>query len=118
MAYHKCGILFLAAWMGGLSPASALECPLPQTTTQRGALKESPRIITEQAQTLAAQGSAAIPSLIHALHKRFPHSTNAEITDYLITAYCPVLNRKRALSDSQRKSRLEQFGDQVRSSLQ
>ena len=109
---------FLAMFGSGLSPASALECPSPQMVTQPGALKETARTIAQRAQALAEHGQSAIPSMIYTLRRNFPKSTNAEITNYLITAYCPVLNKKAELSDGQRKVELEQFGNQVRANLQ
>jgi hypothetical protein len=117
MTIDKTGTLLLVLLIFSLSPASALECPLPQKVTEQGALKESRETIEQRAQLRTAQVSSAIPSLVHALRKKFPTSTDAEITDYLITAYCPVLNQKAELSDDQRKAQLEQFGDQVRGDL-
>jgi hypothetical protein len=105
--------------LSGLSvlPASALECPLAQSTTQPGALRESRQTIAMRARTLESRGSAAIPSIIFSLRSKYPHSTDAEITNYLITAYCPVLNREPALTDNQKRASLERFADQVRARL-
>jgi hypothetical protein len=116
----KFGMLF---WMVGLAvmsvaPAQALECPNPQKSGSRGALMETPATIASRDQTLAARGSAAIPTIIFSVRKRHPHASNAEITNYMITAYCPVLNRKSELSDDQRRAALEAFASQVRGRLQ
>jgi len=109
----------LTAWMGiALStPALALECPQPQMQASHGALKESPNVIQTRSATLKAQGSAAIPSLIFQLRKSHPGSTNAEITNYLITAYCPVVNEKAQLNETQKKKVLTRFADQARRQL-
>jgi len=110
-------LVCFAVLIGGLSQASALECPLPQARAQVGVLKETRTTIAKRAQLLDQKGSAAVPTIIFTLRQKFPNSSNAEITNYLITAYCPVLNRKHELSDDQRRQRLEQFGDQVRDNL-
>jgi hypothetical protein len=100
------------------APARALECPNPQLVGSEGALIETPAIIASRGHTLAARGSAAVPSIIFSLRKKYPHASDAEITNYMITAYCPVLNRKTGLTGAQRKSDLEKFANQVRARLQ
>jgi hypothetical protein len=101
-----------------VAPSEALECPIPQLVGTKGALVETPATIASRARTLAARGSAAIPSMIFSVRKNNPHASDAEITNYMITAYCPVLNRKSGLSDDQRKAALERFASQVRARLQ
>jgi hypothetical protein len=98
-------------------PAEALECPNPQLVGSKGALVETAATIASRGHTLAARGSAAIPSIIFSVRKNNPHASDAEITNYMITAYCPVLNRKSVLSDDQRKAALERFASQVRARL-
>jgi hypothetical protein len=101
----------------GVFPAMALECPAAQSTTERGVLREPQRTIAMRARTLANRGSAAIPGIIYSLRSKYPHSTDAEVTNYLITAYCPVINREAALSENQKRRSLERFADQVRARL-
>jgi hypothetical protein len=119
MMVGKFNILsFLVMLAAGSVPASALECPSPQMVTQPGALKETSKTVAERSHVLAVQGESAIPAMIYILRQKFPKSTNAEIVDYLITAYCPALNDKTELSETERKARLMRFGDQVRARLQ
>jgi hypothetical protein len=98
-------------------PASALECPVPQMEASDGTLKETPAAITAASQTLAARGSAAIPGMIYRLRQRFPRSSNAAIMNYMVTAYCPVVNRKTAISENQKKALLTRFESQITARL-
>ena len=90
------------------SPALALDCPQAQSHNVRGALKETAQITAAQS-GLAARGSAAIPSLIFQIRKNNPDSTDGEITNYLITAYCPVVNGRQELSEQQKRADLARF---------
>ena len=67
--------------------------------------------------TLAARGSAAIPGLIFQIRRDHSGSTNGEIINYLITAYCPVVNGRQELSEQQKRDELNQFSSQVRRQL-
>jgi hypothetical protein len=111
--------LALVVCLGGAAttPALALECPQPQMQASHGALKETPQVIATRSATLKARGSAAIPQLIFQIRKSDPGSSDAEITNYLMTAYCPVVNRKRELTDEQKKQDLARFASQVRRQL-
>ena len=115
----SCICLAFMAWAGSalLTPALALECPQPQMQASRGALEEPPKVIAARSGTLTAQGSAAIPVLIFQIRKSNPGSTNAEITNYLITAYCPVVNKRTELTEDQKKQDLARFANQVRGQL-
>ena len=107
----------LTACIALITPAKALECPEPQMQASHGALQETPKTISTRTAALKARGSAAVPSLIYQLRKSHPNSSNADITNYLITAYCPVVNQKAELTEEQKKRALGRFTDQVRSQL-
>jgi hypothetical protein len=99
--------LFLVVLGSGPSSESALECPSDRDAI--GGLKETSKTIAEQADTFAAQGKSAIPSIIYMLRHRVPQSTNAEIANNLIKGYFPALNGKTELSDEQRKAQIERL---------
>jgi hypothetical protein len=121
LKFASCKILIFALILLAASviavPAIALECPQPHMKAAPGVLQETPRAISMRAATLKARGSAAIPSLIFQLRKSHPASSNGEITNYLITAYCPVVNAKPELTDDEKKSMLVRFANQVRRQL-
>ena len=107
--------LALTAWMGSglMMPALALECPSPQMQASQGALREPPKVLAARSTTLKARGSAAISGLIFQIRKSNPGSTDAEITNYLITVYCPVVNKRPGLTEEQKKQDLTRFAGQV-----
>jgi len=108
----------LVACLGvSASPAIALECPISHSLSEPGALRETNQTIKQIASTLTIRGSAAIPTLIFNLRAKYPHSTDAQVTNYMITAYCPVVSKKPALSEDQKRTLLEQFADKVRARL-
>jgi len=52
-------------------------------------------------------------AVIADLRKRYPQAENAELANYLITAYCPVVAGQPQLSEAERKARLDQFVSQL-----
>jgi hypothetical protein len=91
----------------------ALECPLAQPATTATALQESPETIRDLSALLAAQGTDVVPEIVAGLRRRYPGAQDAEIANYLVTLYCPVVNRDAALSDSEKSGRLGAFASQV-----
>ncbi|MEO9227392.1 MAG: hypothetical protein ABI216_00370 [Devosia sp.] len=104
------GFLLIALAAG---PASALECPLPQMKASEGVLKETPAAIAADSKILAGGGSEAVPTIVFGLRQRHPRSSNGAILNYLLTAYCPVVNRMSRLSEKQKRAILTRFGSQV-----
>jgi hypothetical protein len=97
---------------------SALDCPAPHPTTTASALQESSQTIQELSTLLAAQGTSVVPEIIFQLKRKYPTTQDAEIADYLVTLYCPVVNQDAALSDSGRADRLASFASHVMQALQ
>ena len=104
------------ACLGFALPAAAqsIECPIPQPRQGPGILKESPAKIAEIG-TLLASGDSGnrAPEVVADLRKRYPGASNAEIENYLITAYCPVAAKLDGLSVAERKAKLNQFAHQA-----
>jgi hypothetical protein len=98
-------------------PTYALECPLPQMESSDGILKQTPATIIADSQILAARGSAAIPGMVYRLRRRHPQSSNAAVLNYMVTAYCPVVNRMSAISDNKKDAVLARFESQVMARL-
>jgi len=104
--------------LGGLAlPATAqsLECPIPQEVHGPGVLKESPVQIAETGSLLAGgDGVNRAREVVADLRKRYPRASDAEIENYLITAYCPVAARLSGLSVAEQRARVNQFAHQAR----
>ena len=104
------------AYAGFALPAAAqsMDCPIPQVVHGRGVLKESPAQIAETGSFLASGDSVnRAAEVVADLRKRYPGVSDAEIENYLVTAYCPVTARLNGLSVAERRARVDQFAHQA-----
>ncbi len=105
------GIALVAALAG---PALALECPMPQPLTRPGILQETPARIAALSNRLASGDLGnVIPVIVADLRARYPSIENAEIINYLMAAYCPIVARFSGLSDQQKQAQMDQFTSQL-----
>lgn len=104
------------AYAGFAQPAAAesMDCPIPQAMHGPGVLKESPAQIAETGSLLASGNSLnRAPEVVADLRKRYPGVSDAEIENYLVTAYCPVAARLNGLSVAEQRARVDQFAHQA-----
>src|SRR5271165_7073060 len=107
-------IVAVAAWLFAVAPCLALECPTPQPAGAPDAIGESPAQIAELSQLLASGDLGnRIPVFVNELRSRHPNVPTGELVNYLVTAYCPVVNRLTGLSNSEKQARLSAFVSQV-----
>jgi hypothetical protein len=97
--------------------ASAMECPVAHPQGGPGVLKETAPIIATDSETLTNQGAKGAPYIIAGVRTRHPHASNDEILNYLVTAYCPVVNDANGLTPSQKRARLRHFTQEVEREL-
>jgi hypothetical protein len=97
--------------------AQALECPVAHPQGGKGVLRESHQDISDISGKLTEHGADAAPGLVAGLKARHPKATNGEIINYLITAYCPVVNREGGKSEAEKKTQIAQFNKAVVSLL-
>ena len=103
-----------AAWLLLAVPCLALECPAPQPAGAPDAIHETPTQINELSQVLASGDlSNQIPVFVHALRNRHPNVPAGELVNYLVTAYCPGVNRLSGLSNGEKQAQLSAFVRQV-----
>jgi hypothetical protein len=96
------------------APCVALECPTAQPAGAPGAIQETPAQISELSQVLASGDLGnRIPVFVRALHSRHPDAPTGELVNYLVTAYCPVVNSLTGLSDGEKQARMDAFITQV-----
>lgn len=107
------GVLALLTLFAASSSLHAIECPVAHATTTRSATKESKQRIKEYARLMAKQGRREVPMIVASLKKRYPKASDAEITNYLVTLYCPVLDKNDALSDEQKTNQLTTYSSQL-----
>jgi hypothetical protein len=114
-ARRLCGAAAVAAGLlaWSINAARALDCPIAQPATTASALQESRQTIQTLSDLMAAQGTDVVPEIITQLRRKYPTAQDAEITNYLITLYCPVVNQDAALSDAEKSARLGAFSSQV-----
>ena len=111
MNFHA---VIAAAWLLLTVPCMALECPTPQPAGAPGAIQETPAQISELSQVLASGDLGnRIPVFVNGLRSRHPNAPSGELVNYLVTAYCPVVNRLTGLSNSEKQARLSAFVSQV-----
>jgi hypothetical protein len=100
-------------WLLAATPGMALECPAPQPANAPDAIQEAPAQINELAEVLASGDlSNRIPVFTHGLRARHPNVGAGELVNYLVTAYCPVINRM-AISDAEKQVGLDAFASQA-----
>jgi len=96
------------------APCIALECPTAQPAGTAGAIQESPAQINELSQVLASGDlDNRVPVFIHSLRSRHPDAPASEFVNYLVTAYCPVVNGLTGLSDGEKQARMDAFTTQA-----
>jgi hypothetical protein len=75
-----------------ITPALGLECPQPQPKGGRSIIRETPRRIAEFGRMLITGDSGnAVTEIIYYLRHKHPRASRGDITNFLITAYCPVI---------------------------
>jgi hypothetical protein len=104
-----------AAWSLVATLCMALECPAPQHAGASGVTQETPGQIAELSQVLASGDLGnRIPVYVHVLRKsRHPDAPTGDLVNYLVTAYCPVVNSLSGLSDDKKQARMDAFALQV-----
>lgn len=94
--------------------AQSVECPTPQLGHGPHVIKESPAQIAEAGSFLASGDNVnRAPEMAADLRKRYPGVSDAEIENYLVTAYCPVAARLNGLGVTERRARVDRFAHQA-----
>ncbi len=99
-----------------LWPAAAqpLTCPMPHEMSGPGMLKETPVQIAKTGSFLASGDSVnRAPEVVANLRKRYPSVSDAELENYLVTAYCPEVGKLNGLSVAEQKARVDRFARQA-----
>jgi hypothetical protein len=107
-------ICMLVACLAPVVPAHALECPTSQPLTRPGVLKETPaQIAALRKQLTAGDVSDRVPAIVADLKARYPVIENAEIINYLVTAYCPIVAGMPGMNESQKSAKVQSFAAQL-----
>ncbi len=90
--------------------AGSLECP----ELAHLSIKETARAMLAQRRALQDRGSSALPQIVYVLKAKHPQNSSGEITNYLLALYCPIVDANKALSTTDKKSKMNQFANEVR----
>ncbi len=94
--------------------AQTLNCPTAQAVHGPGVLKETRVQIAETGSLLASGDSVnRAPEVVSDLRRRYPGVGDAELANYLVTAYCPVVAKLDGLSVAEQQARVDQFARQA-----
>ena len=109
------GLGILQLWMARSQNTTAtFICPETQPRTTRIALKETAADVTSVSAALSGPTPEnAIRVIAADLKRRHPQVDSAEIVNYLLTAYCPLVKEERGLSDQEGRERMDRFSAQV-----
>lgn len=99
-------------------PALAFECPVPQPLHGPAVLKETPAR-TQALSELLASGDLGnrVPMIVQDLRHRYPGVGDAEVSNYLMRAYCPIIAQLSGLSDAEMRARMQRFGSEIRAAI-
>jgi len=107
-------LVFAAVLSAGAPFAVALECPVPQPLSHPGILKETPDRIAQVENLLSSSDDENhVQVVVNDLRQRYPGVENAEIINYLMTAYCRVVAGLSGLDSQEQKARMDRFASQL-----
>jgi hypothetical protein len=113
------GALLVVVGLGGTgTPASAFECPAPHPIATTSAIKQTEPEIVRYSKLLGKQGIRVVPEIIARLKKTHPGVGDPDITNFLVTIYCPVVNRNADLGDDQKREKITAFSANVTKRLE
>ena len=93
------GAIILIAIIGpsGSEAENSFECPVLHQTTTPDAIQETAAQRASASQALSGlEQENAIRVIATELRQKYPNATSTDIVNYLETAYCPLVARKRA----------------------
>jgi hypothetical protein len=109
------GLSMLQLWMARSQNTTAtFICPETQPRTTRIALKETAADVARASAALNGPTPQNTIRVIAAeLKRRHPQVGSAEIVNYLLIAYCPLVKEESGLSDRERREKMDRFSAQV-----
>lgn len=84
-------------------------CPAPDTGQSKGTLQESPAQIKAAGDRLGHGSENEIVEVAASLRARHASVTRDEVINYLVTAYCPTVNRQTTLDKAAKRQAVQSF---------
>ena len=95
-------------------PAAAFMCPETHSKTTSTALQETPEQLAQLTDRLKGpEQENTVHVIASDLKKQFPGAGNADIVNYMLTAYCPLVAAKNGLSSDEKQARMDRFSSQA-----
>jgi hypothetical protein len=107
------GIIAASVVLASSEGAKALECPTPHPNHSDLALPQTQAEIRSYSKLIAAQGGRAIPTILYGLKSRYPHATDAALTNFMIGLFCPLIKNNAALSEEQKRRALKVIAKKI-----
>jgi hypothetical protein len=106
------GFTFAVVMMSA-TPLDAFECPLPHPRGGTKTIRETPAQISEYRRMLGnGDDGNAVSEIIFDLKRKYPEAGSGEITNFLVTAYCPTV-KAQGYSDSKVTQKVKEFSSLV-----
>ncbi len=86
-----------------------IQCPTAETGRLDGTIRETPTEIEAAGRTLAQGSDNEIAKVASGVRLRHPKVSKAEVINYLITAYCPIVNAERGPAATAKQQELQAF---------
>jgi hypothetical protein len=107
------GIVAASVLMVSSERAKALECPTPHSNHSDLAIPQTQTEIRSYSKLIAPQGGRAIPTILYGLKSRYPHATDAALTNFMIGLFCPLIKNNAALSEEQKRHALKVIAKKI-----
>jgi len=109
-----CAAVLVSLLLTPTAAVLALECPAPQPLIHVGVLQETAAQTGQTANLLATgDDDNRIRVIVDDLRARYPGAQNAEIVNYLMAAYCPVVAQLSGLGQQEKQARMNRFVSQL-----
>jgi hypothetical protein len=97
-----------------IQSAAGFECPEPQAQTGSGVIQESQEEINRLSDLLRTGDlDNRLAVIARDLKSKYASADKTELTNFMVSAYCPVVAEDAALSDSEKDARLSEFSQLV-----
>ena len=94
--------------------ASSFVCPETHAGTTGAALKETPADLASVTDALKGpELENAVRVIIGDLKRKYPDADKADIVNYLLAAYCPLVAADDGLSQDEMRERMDRFSSMV-----
>ena len=89
---------------------TAFACPLVKETVIKETMQER-NLVTDALKSPERENTITV--FMRELKQKYPSANNTDIVDYLMSAYCPLVEKQADLSASEKRARMDSFSSQL-----